>query len=405
MHGRIALKVTLVVLLGITAGVVLVQRRPFGHTTQQALAYPPAAQAASPANKPKRSPRAEEFQRIHGEMNALLAELAQLQIRYRTADDEKRTEIQQQWKDLIAQGEAIGPKLIEAGEKAYAEAPNADPQITDFLARQMLLKVQRDDFDPAFEIGKLLMDHDCQIKQVPALAGVAAMAVSEFDAAEQYFKQAALRGESLNWGRDRESLDQLVKWYLANPQYFKQSWAREKAIRQRETEAGSLPRVLLKTTKGDIVVELFENEAPKTVGNFVSLVERGFYKDTPFHRVEAGFVAQGGDPQGAGSGGPGYSIPCECYEPNHRDHFRGSLSMAHAGRDTGGSQFFIAFVPAVSLNGRHTVFGRVVSGMDVLAKLQRRDPNDKEAPRADKIIEAKVLRKRPHKYAPVKMPD
>ncbi len=267
------------------------------------------------------------------------------------------------------------------------------------------MKAQRDDFEPAFEIGKLLMENDCQVKQVAALAGVAALAVSEFDAAEQYFKQAAASGESLSLGRDREYLDGLVKMFLANPQYFKQSWASEKAIRQREAETNNLPRVLLKTTKGDIVVELFENEAPNTVANFISLVERGFYKDVTFHRVLAGFMAQGGDPRGNGTGGPGYSIPCECYEPNHREHFRGSLSMAHAGRDTGGSQFFITFVPTVTLNGQHTVFGRVISGMDVLAKLQRRDPDDKEAPRPDKIIEAKVLRKRPHKYVPVKMPE
>jgi cyclophilin family peptidyl-prolyl cis-trans isomerase len=79
--------------------------------------------------------------------------------------------------------------------------------------------------------------------------------------------------------------------------------------------------------------------------------------------------------------------------------------MAHAGRDTGGSQFFLTFLPTASLDGVHTVFGRVISGMDVLAKIQRRDPQDAEAPRPDKIIEAKVLRKRPHEYKPQKMPE
>jgi cyclophilin family peptidyl-prolyl cis-trans isomerase len=377
--------------------------------TAIALLTPLAAWAAGEAATPRRGPKAAEFYRIQGEMNALLAKLAERQIRYRTADDEKKSEIQQEWKDLIAEGETIGPRLIEAGEKAYAEAPNADPQITGFLARQVLLKIQRDDFEPAYRTGKLLMDHDCNIKQVPGLAGVAALAVSEFDDAEQYFKRAALLGELPNL-RERQPLERLVNAFARNPPFFKELWAREKAIRQREADADSLPRVLLKTTQGDIVVELFENEAPKTVGNFVSLVERGFYKDTPFHRVEAGFVAQGGDPKGDGTGGPGYSIPCECDPqnyPNRRDHFRGSLSMAHAPRtrDTGGSQFFLAFAPDLSLNGEYTVFGRVVSGMDVLAKLQRRDPNDKEAPRADKLVEAKVLRKRSHKYEPVKMPE
>ena len=130
-------------------------------------------------------------------------------------------------------------------------------------------------------------------------------------------------------------------------------------------------RVKLSTTRGDIVIELFENEAPQAVANFLTLVKDGFYDGVVFHRVLPGFMAQGGDPTGTGSGGPGYSIKCECYQPNYRRHFRGSLSMAHAGRDTGGSQFFLTFVPTSFLDGKHTVFGRVIEGMDVAAGLKR----------------------------------
>jgi cyclophilin family peptidyl-prolyl cis-trans isomerase len=376
----------------------------FALTLTYLLMLSPLAALAADAQTPaKHGPRAENFYRIQGEMNAVLAELAQLQIRYRTADEEKRSEIQQQWKEVMAKGEAIEPKFVEFAEKAYAEAPNADKQITDFLAKQLSQKIQRDDYEAAFEIGKLLMENKCQAKHVATFAGIAALTVSEFDAAEQYFKQAASSGDLAPVGR--EYTDGLVKMFLANPQYFKQSWAKEKKLRQREAEFNNLPRVLLKTSKGDIVVELFEDEAPNTVANFISLVEKGFYDGLTFHRVLAGFMAQGGDPRGNGTGGPGYSIACECYRPDHREHFRGVLSMAHAGRDTGGSQFFITFVPAVGLNGHHTVFGRVVSGMDVLAKIQRRDPDDKEAPRPDKIIEAKVVRKRSHPYAPLKMSE
>jgi len=138
------------------------------------------------------------------------------------------------------------------------------------------------------------------------------------------------------------------------------------------------------------------------VANFISLVEKGFYNGTPFHRVLPQFMAQGGDPTGTGGGGPGYTIPCECHQPNARVHFRGSLSMAHAGRDTGGSQFFLTFRPTHHLDGQHTVFGRVIKGFDVLAKLQRRDPERPEGPEPDKIVEAKVLRKRNHPYEPKK---
>ena len=115
--------------------------------------------------------------------------------------------------------------------------------------------------------------------------------------------------------------------------------------------------MLIKTNKGDIEVELFENEAPNTVANFITLVEKGFYNGLSFHRVLPNFMAQGGDPKGDGTGGPGYTIADECSGPNHRLHFRGSLSMAKEARpDTGGSQFFITFVPTSHLDGIHTVF-------------------------------------------------
>ena len=160
----------------------------------------------------------------------------------------------------------------------------------------------------------------------------------------------------------------------------------------------------LNTTRGEIIVELFENEAPQATANFITLVKQGFYTGVPFHRVLPGFMAQGGDPTGTGGGGPGYSIPCECHGPNHRKHFRGTLSMAHAGRDTGGSQFFLTFVPTAHLDGRHTVFGRVIEGMDVAASLRRRDPADART-KADEIVSAEVLRDRGHTYQFQKLPE
>jgi cyclophilin family peptidyl-prolyl cis-trans isomerase len=114
-------------------------------------------------------------------------------------------------------------------------------------------------------------------------------------------------------------------------------------------------------------------------------------------------MAQGGCPIGDGTGGPGYNIFCECYREDYRRHFRGTLSMAHAGRDTGGSQFFLTFVQTPHLNGRHTAFGRVIEGMEVLAKIQRIDPEEQGSkPEPDKIVKAEVLRKRNHEYKPNK---
>ena len=176
---------------------------------------------------------------------------------------------------------------------------------------------------------------------------------------------------------------------------------------RQEKEKDDLPRVKLETSKGTIVVELFENEAPQTVGNFISLVQAKKYDGTDFHRVLAGFMAQGGELQGEVTGGPGYEIPCECYTDNHRLHFRGSLSMAHSGKDTGGSQFFLTFRRTDHLDGKHTVFGRIVEGADVLPKLQHRNPDlagyGVKLPTPDKLLTATVVRKRDHEYAPTKV--
>ncbi|WP_456278455.1 peptidylprolyl isomerase [Bacillus sp. AK128] len=131
---------------------------------------------------------------------------------------------------------------------------------------------------------------------------------------------------------------------------------------------------------GQVKIELFPNEAPGTVENFESLINKGFYNGLNFHRVIPGFVAQGGCPDGRGTGGPGYTIKCET-EGNPHKHERGSLSMAHAGKDTGGSQFFIVFEPQPHLNGVHTVFGKVVEGMEYVDDIQQ----------GDKMKEVKVI--------------
>jgi len=125
-----------------------------------------------------------------------------------------------------------------------------------------------------------------------------------------------------------------------------------------------------------IEFDLYPNEAPGTVANFEKLANSGFYNGVIFHRVIPGFVSQGGDPTGTGMGGPGYTIKCET-EGNPHKHEAGSLSMAHAGRDTGGSQFFIVHEPQPHLNGVHTVFGKVTSGMDTVLNMKNGDTMEK----------------------------
>jgi cyclophilin family peptidyl-prolyl cis-trans isomerase len=129
----------------------------------------------------------------------------------------------------------------------------------------------------------------------------------------------------------------------------------------------------MKLDRGDIVIELFADKAPKTVNNFVFLAREGFYDGVTFHRVIADFMAQGGDPTGTGTGGPGYRFADE-FHPSLKHNGPGILSMANAGPGTNGSQFFITYAATDWLDGKHSVFGRVVKGMDVLKAIPPRDP-------------------------------
>ena len=140
----------------------------------------------------------------------------------------------------------------------------------------------------------------------------------------------------------------------------------------------------MKTDKGTMVIELYADKTPKTVNNFVFLAREGYYDNVIFHRVIDNFMVQGGDPTGTGKGGPGYKFGDE-FDSSLKHDMQGILSMANAGPGTNGSQFFITHGPTPHLNGKHTVFGQVVEGLDVLISIPVRDPGNVNAP-AVKII-------------------
>ena len=137
---------------------------------------------------------------------------------------------------------------------------------------------------------------------------------------------------------------------------------------------------ILHTDKGDITVDLFAAQAPATVNNFVFLARDGFYNNTTFHRVIGGFMAQAGDPTGTGTGGPGYRFNDEASALALPHDGEGILSMANAGRNTNGSQFFITYGPTPHLNGKHAVFGKVSKGLDILRSIRERDPQRDRQP-------------------------
>src|SRR5436190_14001329 len=145
----------------------------------------------------------------------------------------------------------------------------------------------------------------------------------------------------------------------------------------------------LHTNHGVIAVELFDEDAPKTVDNFLKLARDGFYDGVIFHRVIPDFMIQGGDPTGTGSGGPGYTFEDEF---NDNKVVRGALAMANAGPNTNGSQFFIVTTDAAPwLDGKHTVFGRVADGMDVVDKIEASDTDQNDRPAQDAVIEKVAL--------------
>jgi len=370
------------------------------HEKEKPATSPPAAKAAEEkAKSAENRPAAAEYQKVYGDWTNLLKELRKLKVQYQSAAEADQAKIQEQWNTLVAKGNETLAALEAAGLKAYAEAPNEDPQLTRFLVKLADDSIQRDDYAAAKRISDVLIANLCPERQVYDSAAIAAFVLNDYENAEKYFKLANEAGVLSAYGKELEP----------NLKEYKELWVKEQAIREAEAKADDLPRVKLTTTKGEIVLELFENEAPETVGNFISLIEtkdasgKGFYDGLTFHRVLKNFMAQGGDPKGDGKGGPGYEIYCECYKPEYRRHFQGSLSMAHAGRDTGGSQFFITFRQTPHLNGKHTCFGRVIEGMEVLSKLQRRDPDSANPPEPDRIVKAEVLRKRDHEYKPHKV--
>ena len=166
------------------------------------------------------------------------------------------------------------------------------------------------------------------------------------------------------------------------------SWSQPPAMAIDPTKSYE---AIIKTEKGDIRIKLFADKAPVTVNNFVFLARQGFYDGVTFHRVIPGFMAQTGDPTGTGTGGPGYTFQDE-FDPSLRHDSEGIVSMANAGPNTNGSQFFITYAPQPHLDDVHSVFGKVIEGMDVLRSLRERDPSkDPNAPPGDKILTIEIV--------------
>lgn len=337
---------------------------------------PAAAQPPGPGGL-----RPDDFPRLMAEFEGGAKRYNEIPGEYKAATDLKaKSALEDEYKKLQQKLPTLRDQLAAAAEVAYAADPKKFEQAAEVLIAVADANLQEGDFQGAKRIIDLLIRQKFPDPAILNLAAAAAIELGDLNMAEKYLLEA----------KQKMAIIPLCENYL-----------KEIQARRQDAQANDLPQIVFHTSKGDIFIELFENEAPNTVANIVSLVEKGYYNGLTFHRVLDNFMAQGGDPKGDGTGGPGYHVPCECEAPNHRVHFRGSLSMAHAGKDTGGSQFFLCFRATPHLDGKHTVFGRVVKGYEVLDNLQRVDPNQPDpAVKPDRIVKAEVIRKRNHPYVP-----
>lgn len=361
---------------------------------------------ASTKEPTERSQYRADFDLIFADWQAFLTDLRQLREDYANADPERKKELSRRYDEAMKKGEAMEANLIDAAVIASVKEPEENEDLTFFLMAVAGALANLEEYEDALRMAQILIDNRLEEYSLYYLAAVSGYAAGEFELAEKHLMVIA---KNLPRMVDaNQPMEGVVAECAVNLGYHKAEWEREEAIREQEKIDGDLPRVVLVTERGEIELELFENEAPNTVASFISLVEKGFYDGLTFYRVVPQTAARAGCPDNKGTGGPGYTIRCECTQPNRRIHFRGSLSMANADRDKGGSEFQILFRPFRDFDGKHTVFGRVVRGLDVLSRIRRRDPtplNEKNLPEGDKILEAKVIRKRNHPYAPQVIPD
>jgi cyclophilin family peptidyl-prolyl cis-trans isomerase len=337
-----------------------------------------------------------EFEAARKQEKELIGELTVLQAEFQQPGADKKA--------IAAKFEAARDRIpatkerLETAAFALAMADAKNPQARELCGLVIASRLQADDPTQAIKLANVLDKAGAADGKIDMMAAAAAMVLSQLDEASAWLTKAETNGIQ------KQKVDELK----ASIEDERPKVEAEMVRRKADAEADDRPRVTITTSKGDVVVELFEDDAPNTVANFISLVEKGFYDGTPFHRVIGGFMAQGGDPTGTGEGGPGHLIDCETELPTARKHFLGSLSMAHAGKNTGGSQFFVTFRPTEHLDGKHTVFGRVIEGFDVLPKLARTQGEDGQAVPGvtpDTIVKATVLRKRDHAYEPATQPD
>lgn len=331
-----------------------------------------------------------------------LVEMRQVQIRFNNSV-EKDPQSMVRFRELRNLAREQLKDLFAAGVRLFETRPG-DFESGSFLATVLDYRKENSIYEDSFHAAKLLIDSEIPMTELYLVAARAAFIEGRFDEVlPMYEAYVAAEGP--------DKIEDVDKQFVGMLEPYRDWWAEEIERRQAETEADDLPRVLLETTCGPVVLELFEDQAPNTVAHFLRLVEEEFYDGLDFYQVISDLLAMGGDPIGDGTGTYGRFIPDEHERADSRRIFRGSIFMAKMPADTEGtsyvpdtasSQFIIALVPMAPRERTQTVFGRVIEGLDVVCSFRRVDPAKKKENEVvmppDRILTARVVRKRDHDY-------
>lgn len=377
-----------------------------------------------------------QYENLLEQWKPKVAELAQLRYKYfdekrKPGEDEivvieqtpERKKIKEEFDKKFKDAEVLYKQLIDTAVLAYAKDPDNNRDIEQFLFYTLQYFMERDMYEDALKMCVILLDNNVNNPYVIRAAAFAALYTQQYDTAYSFLDKIQKLGIL-----DKFRLGESDFQYIA---VFEKLWEQEKAYREQE-ERKDLPSVILYTTKGEIEILLYEDQSPNTVANFIWLVEKGFYKNIDFDAVISQALAHVGgteqykrvdnltlQPIVRGNGTPGYVIPDEFkpfdfqkkeFPEDARFFWRGTVAMdlMRDQPNTGGCQFFILYKPNINCVNKNTAFGRVVRGMDVVCRLQRRNPSTvislSQLPTPDKILDAKVKNKRNHEYKPMIAP-
>ena len=316
---------------------------------------------------------------------------------------EQNVELEDEWHQAIATCHKTKKVWLQKGAELYVSSPQAYSNIGKTLQEAFLYDVQYDRFDGWVDPMMMVISAGGPIVTEELLI----QGISVCIANNRYTEMDTI----FSLLRERGLMDETKEKFVEGVPAQMKKWNEELDRRKSDSEKGNNPIVELRTSKGIMKIELFEDDAPEAVNSFIYLVERKYYDLKPFFRVEKGLVAQSGCEKGDGSGSAGYTIRGEDDSPTKRYHFRGSVAVALGGdkkgnvdKNSGSSQFYISKTDLPHLDEDYTVFGRVIEGIECLGLLRQLNLANKEEREANKrpdiIISAKVIRKRDHEYKP-----